>query len=56
MNVLLHDETENRILECAKASHADLIITGDKHLLSLKEFSGIGITRVAGLLYTLGAK
>jgi putative PIN family toxin of toxin-antitoxin system len=53
---LLHDETDNRILECAKASSADLIVTGDKHLLSLKEFSGIGITRVAGFLYTLEAK
>jgi putative PIN family toxin of toxin-antitoxin system len=53
---LLHDETDNRILECAKASNADLIVTGDKHLLSLKEFSGVGITRIAGFLYTLEAK
>jgi predicted nucleic acid-binding protein len=54
--VLLHDETDNKILECARAANADLIVTGDKHLLSLKEFSGIGITRVAGFLYTLEAK
>jgi putative PIN family toxin of toxin-antitoxin system len=53
---LLHDETDNRILECAKASNADLIVTGDKHLLSLKEFSGIGITRIAAFLYTLETK
>lgn len=48
---LLNDETDNRILECAKASNANLIVTGDKHLLSLKEFDGIGITRIAGFLY-----
>jgi putative PIN family toxin of toxin-antitoxin system len=53
---LLHDETDNKILECSRAANADLIVTGDKHLLSLKEFSGIGITRVAGLFYTLESK
>jgi putative PIN family toxin of toxin-antitoxin system len=53
---LLHDKTDNKILECARAANADLIVTGDKHLLSLKELSGIGITRVAGFLYTLEAK
>jgi len=53
---LLQDETDNRILECAKASNANLIVTGDKHLLSLKEFDGIGITRVAGFLYIFEVK
>jgi len=48
---LLQDETDNRILECAKASHADLIVTGDRHLLTLKEFDGTGITRIAEYLY-----
>jgi hypothetical protein len=28
-------------------------VTGDKHLLALKEFSGIGITKIAGFLYAL---
>jgi len=48
---LLQDEADNRILECAKASNANLIVTGDNHLLSLKQFEGIGITRIAGFLY-----
>lgn len=51
-----NNETDNKILECARAANADLIVTGDKHLLSLKEFSGIGITKVAGFLHTLEAK
>ena len=53
---LLQDEPDNRILECAKASNACLIVTGDKHLLALKEFEGIGITRIAGFLYTFESK
>lgn len=50
---ILTDKPDNRILECAEEIKADLIVTGDKHLLSLKEYKGTGITRVSGLLYTL---
>lgn len=50
---VLKDDSDNRILECAKEAKADLIITGDKHLLRLKEYQGIGIVRVADLLYTV---
>ena len=49
---MLADMPDNRILECAKEAEAHLIVTGDKHLLGLKEFEGIGITRIAGFLYT----
>lgn len=48
------DAPDNRILECAKEADARLIVTGDKHLLGLKEFEGIGITRIGGFLHTLG--
>ncbi len=50
---ILTDEPDNRILECAEEIKADLIVTGDKHLLLLKEYKGTGITRISGLLYTL---
>jgi putative PIN family toxin of toxin-antitoxin system len=53
---LLKDETDNRILECAKASDASLIVTGDKHLLSLKGLDGVGITGIAGFLYIFETK
>lgn len=49
----IKDDPDNRILECAVAAQADLIVTGDKHLLKLKGFRGIGIARVAGLLYSV---
>jgi uncharacterized protein len=48
---LLKDDPDNRILECVKDSKANLIVTGDKHLLTLRDFEGIGITRISGLLY-----
>ena len=51
LNVLA-DEADNRVLECAKESEAHLIVTGDRHLLSLKEYDGTGITRIAGFLYS----
>lgn len=49
---ILSDAPDNRILECAKEAGADIIVTGDKHLLDLKQYKGIGITRIAGFLYS----
>jgi uncharacterized protein len=37
------DEEDNRILECALAGRADIIVTGDKALLELGSFEGIDI-------------
>lgn len=37
------DPDDNKILECAMAAEADLIVTMDKHLLKLKVFSRIAI-------------
>ena len=33
---LLADEPDNRILECAPLANADVIVTGDRHLLALQ--------------------
>lgn len=44
---LLADEPDNRILECALAAKADFIVTGDKHLLSLKHLKNITIVRLS---------
>jgi len=44
---LLADEPDNRILECAAAAKADFVVTGDKHLLSLKHFQNITIVRLS---------
>lgn len=52
---ILSDAPDNRILECAKEADANLIVTGDRHLLTLKEYEGIGITRIAEFLYTVSS-
>ena len=41
---VLKDEPDNRILECAVSGKAELIVTGDKEMLRLKEYMGIKIT------------
>lgn len=49
---VVEDEPDNRILECAVASGAAAIVTGDRHLLTLKSYEGIGVMTVAELLYS----
>lgn len=43
---VLADEPDNRILECALAANADLIVTGDRAMLALQR---IGNTRIVSL-------
>lgn len=40
---VLTDELDNRILECAHAAGADLIVTGDRAMLAQEEFRQIRI-------------
>ncbi len=47
---VLKDEPDNRILECALESRADIVVTGDRHLLKLKKFRSISIIRLVDLL------
>ena len=44
------DPDDNRILECAKASGSNAIITRDKHLLRLGRYEGIAMLTVADFL------
>jgi len=48
------DEPDNRVLECAVAGRADLIVSGDRHPLRLWEHAGIRIVRTVDFLRTLG--
>jgi uncharacterized protein len=38
LHVVSEDAEDNKILECALAARADIIVTGDKHLLNLGKF------------------
>lgn len=48
--MVLEDIPDNRILECALEAAADLIVTGDRHLLRLKTFQDVAIIRVTDFL------
>ena len=41
--VIARDLSDNRYLECALAGEAQYIVSGDSHLLDLKEYRGIRI-------------
>ena len=47
---LLHDTADNRILECAKESQADVIVTGDRNILKLRMFERTTVIRLADFL------
>ena len=50
---LVSDEADNRVLECAIAGKANLIISGDKHLLRLKSYQRIPIQKPKYLTYLI---
>ena len=51
---IVRDPADNRILECAEKTGADLIVTGDRHLLKLRRFGKTAIVRVSTVAPTLG--
>lgn len=53
ITVIEKDPTDNRYLECALAGNASYIVTGDSHLLELKDFQGIVILPPAGFVALL---
>lgn len=48
--MVLEDLPDNRILECAVEADADLIVTGDHHLLRLRTYQDVAIVRVTDFL------
>ena len=50
------DPDDNAILECAASSHADLIVSGDSHLLALGSWSSIPILSPADAVRRLQRK
>jgi putative PIN family toxin of toxin-antitoxin system len=49
------DPSDDRVLECAVAADAEVIVSGDKHLLALQRFRGIPVQRVGDFLAALQA-
>lgn len=44
--ILKDDPDDDRVLECAVAGRAEIIISGDRHLLKLGSYDGIAILNV----------
>jgi len=55
LRVIREDPADDRVLECALEGKAGYIVSGDGHLLRLKEFRGIKIVHAKELLGILRA-
>ena len=49
---VVKDDPDNRILECAVAGDADIIVTGDRALLALREYKGVRLISLRDYLDT----
>jgi putative PIN family toxin of toxin-antitoxin system len=47
---VLEDKADNRILECAIQGKADVIVTGDKAMLTLRDYKGVKIISLRAYL------
>ncbi|MDP2720730.1 MAG: putative toxin-antitoxin system toxin component, PIN family [bacterium] len=52
ITVIKTDPNDNKILECAVAGKANLIVSADSDLIKLKSFQGIGIVHPKTLSWT----
>lgn len=50
--IISRDPKDNKIIECAVAGNADLIVTLDQDLIKLRNFRGIGIIHPKTLSWT----
>jgi putative PIN family toxin of toxin-antitoxin system len=50
---MVEDEADNRVLECDSEGKADMIVSGDRHLLSLERFGSVPILRASAFVATL---
>ncbi|MBU0629041.1 MAG: putative toxin-antitoxin system toxin component, PIN family [Nanoarchaeota archaeon] len=50
IDIIKEDPDDNMVLECAEEGKVDYIVSGDDHLLNLKEYNNIKIIRTADFL------
>lgn len=48
--IILEDPDDDEVLACALAARAEVIVSGDRHLLNLADYQGIRIVRPVDLL------
>lgn len=54
VSIIVDDPDDDRVLEAAQAAGATLIVSGDRHLLSLGRWGEVTILSPAGFLADLG--
>lgn len=52
--VVLADPSDDQVLGCAAAGKADVVVTGDRHLLALARYKWVRIVTLADFLRQLG--
>lgn len=52
-DIIKNDPTDNQVLACALAADADVIVSGDRHLLSLSAYAGVEILSAKDFLAKL---
>jgi putative PIN family toxin of toxin-antitoxin system len=50
LSVIAEDPDDNRVLECAVKGEAEVIVSGDRHLLKLATYQGIAIVTMRQFL------
>lgn len=50
IDVIKEDPEDNGVLECAMSANANIVISGDSHLLRLRSYSGINILSASEFL------
>lgn len=55
VEVIQEDPEDNKVLACAIQGDADYVVSGDEHLLNLKEFKEVKIVTASRLLEILGS-
>ena len=53
VDVVVEDPDDDRVLEAAAAGEADVIVSGDRHLLRLRSWQGIPIEKAAAFVKRL---
>ena len=53
LHVITDDPDDNRVLECAISGNADIVVSGDRHLLTLGSYQDIPILRVRAFMERL---
>lgn len=53
IQAILDDPEDDKFIECAVSCNADYIVSGDRHLLNLKEYGGIRIIKASEFLSSL---